>query len=373
MSDDERLPRETPALIGHEAAEATLLAAALSGRLAHAWLIGGPHGVGKATLAYRFARFLLSGAADAADGLFAAAPASLWVDPEDRTFRLVASGAHPDLLIVERSGATDGDKDKAKDRRQRRGRQPRDLSVDLVRRIDPFLRLTPALGRWRVVVVDEAHELNRSSANAMLKILEEPPAHSVILLVCDRPGALPATIRSRCRRLQLSPLAEDLVAAAIAERAPDMSSTDRLAVARLADGSVGRAIDLVEHGGLQLYRTLIGLFEGLPRLDLREVHHLGDQLAAPAAEPAYRLFGDLMQWWLERLVRMLARGDEPAEVAAGEAALMHRLGGTGAALDRWVEVWEKTARLLKRAESANLDRKQTLLQAFAALQAAAAG
>ena len=221
-----------------------------------------------------------------------------------------------------------------------------------MRRIDPFLRLTPALGRWRVVVVDEAHELNRSSANAMLKILEEPPAHSVILLVCDRPGALPATI---------------------AECAPDMSSTDRLAVARLADGSVGRAIDLVEHGGLQLYRTLIGLFEGLPRLDLREVHHLGDQLAAPAAEPAYRLFSDLMQWWLERLVRMLARGDEPAEVAAGEAALMHRLGGTGAALDRWVEVWEKTARLLKRAESANLDRKQTLLQAFAALQAAAAG
>ena len=372
MSDDDnRLPRATETLIGHADAEATLLAAALSGRLPHAWLIGGPHGVGKATLAYRFARFLLSGAAEATSGLFAAPPTTLHVDPSDRAFRLVASGAHPDLLIVDRTAAED--EGRGKDRKRGSKRPPRDLGVDVVRRIDPFLRLTPALGRWRVVVVDEGHELNRNSANAMLKILEEPPAHSVLLLLCDRPGALPATIRSRCRRLELSPLTEEQVATAVAGHAPDMSPTDRLAVARLADGSVGAALDLVEHGGLQLYRTLIGVFEGLPRLDLREMHHLGDQLSAPAAETSYRVFGELMQWWLERLVRTLARGDEPMEVTAGEAALMRRLGGPGAGLDRWVEVWEKTGRLFRRAESANLDRKQTLLQAFAALQAAAAG
>lgn len=360
-------PRANPDLVGHADAEALLLRAVLSGRLAHAWLIGGPPGIGKATLAFRFARFLMAGGGAAAPGLFGdAAPTGLWSDPESPTFRRVAAAGHADLLTVERPFTKEDEKKPVEERRRRVG----DLPVDAVRRIAPFLHLTAAESGWRIVLVDEAERMNRNAANALLKVLEEPPDQAVILLACNNPGALLPTIRSRCRALTLRPLADQAVVDLVARYRPELTETELLALARLAEGSPGRAFTLLRQDGLALYRALLEVLEPLPRLDVVALHGLGDRLGAPAADEAYRTFVDLLRWWLARLVRGAARGIPPPEIAGGETALMRRLVDR-AGLDRWLEVWEKTDRLIARADAANLDRKQTLLSVFRTLEAAA--
>src|ERR1700757_457790 len=164
-------PHENPELIGQAAAEGSLLDAARSGRMAHAWLLAGPRGVGKATLAFRFARFLLAGSEAEAGGLFGSGPQTLAIDPGHPVFRRVASGAHPDLRVVARGV------------NPKTGRLRSEIVVDDIREAIGFLRLTPSEGGWRVVIVDGAEDMNRNAANALLKVLEEPPARAILLLV----------------------------------------------------------------------------------------------------------------------------------------------------------------------------------------------
>jgi DNA polymerase-3 subunit delta' len=355
-----RDPHHNPDLLAHEAAERVLLDAWNSGRLPHAWLIGGIPGIGKATLAFRFARFVLSHGEDSGGGLFGDPPpaTSLYVGPGHPVFNRVASSGHADLLTIERPFD------------DKKGRLKTDIPVDQVRRIAPFLRLTAAEGGWRVVVLDGADRLNTNGQNAILKILEEPPARTVLLVVTENPGGLLPTIRSRCRKLLLPPLPEDVVIDLLASHMPDLADADRAALARLAEGSIGRALDLASAGGLALYRDLMGLLGTLPRLDLVAAHGLGDKLARKGADTAYYAVTDLLVWWLARFARSLARGLLPPEVVPGETALMSRLAGDRG-LDRWVEVWEKVNRLFARAESANLDRKQVILNALQTVEAAA--
>jgi DNA polymerase-3 subunit delta' len=353
-------PRGAARLVGHGAAERTFLAAFRSGRMPHAWLITGPEGVGKATLAFRVARFVL-GAGE--PELFGAA-SDLDTDPSSGLFRRVASGAHADLMTVERG--TD----------PRTGRQRSEIIVDDVRQVSAFLHMTPAESGWRVVVVDCVDDMNRHAANALLKILEEPPAQALLLLVSHAPGRLLPTIRSRCRRLALGPLTPGEVETVLVPLLPDASSEERTALVGLSEGSPGRAVRLAAEGGLETYREMLALIDALPSLDVRALHRLSDRLARAGGEPGFRTALDLLCRWLVRLVRFGAHAGEGgalAETAAeGEAALMRRLVAE-TRLDRWVEVWEKISRLAVRAESVNLDRKQVVLSAFFALAAAARG
>ena len=346
-------PRENPTLLGHEAAEAALLQAYLSGRLPHAWLLSGPRGIGKATLAFRFARFLF---AQGAGGLFAAPPVSLAVAPEQPVFRRVASGGHADLLVVERS----------LDPRRKKLRS--EIVVDDTRAIAGFLRLTPAEGHWRVVVVDGADMMNRNAANALLKILEEPPKRAALLLVSDNPGRLLPTIRSRCRILALKPLAPGLVQEALQHYRPDLSAADRAVLAQLAEGSIGRALELAAAGGIGLYRSLVRLLEGLPELDGVALHALADRLQRGDGEEVFRLLAELLPGWLARMVALAAGG--AAGALPEESQAMRRLAARRG-LDQWVEVWEKLTHLFAQADSVNLDRKQVVLNAFFALEEAA--
>ncbi|MEX2616763.1 MAG: DNA polymerase III subunit delta' [Alphaproteobacteria bacterium] len=358
-NEDEEViaPRKNPLFRGNESAEATLYRAAQSARMAHAWLIAGPRGIGKATLAYRFARHLLAGPVAAEAGLFGDVPAAdLSLDPEHPVFRRVASGGHADLLTVERSINPQSKKLRT------------EIVVDDVRAATGFLHRTASEGGWRVVIVDTADEMNRAAANALLKILEEPPPATVFLLVTHAPGRLLPTIRSRCRTLTLQPLPSATVLELLGQYRPELSAEDAAALTGLSEGSIGAAMDLAEAGGLDLYRDMVRLLAALPRLDIPGVHALGDRLSRANAAEAFETFGRLLQDWLSRIVREGAQGRLPSEIVPGEREAFAAMTAQ-ANLAQILEVWEKVSRLFTQADHANLDRKQVLIAAFLALQA----
>jgi DNA polymerase-3 subunit delta' len=363
MSDDEQqgwpAPRENPDLLGHEEGEGLLSAAVASGRLAHGWLITGPRGIGKATLAFRFARYLLAGhkTDGEAPGLFGgpeAAPAGLRIDPGDAVFRRVASGGHADLVTIERSWD--------EKRKKRRG----EIVIGDVRDIGQFLHLTPAEGGWRVVIIDCAEDMNRNAANAVLKVLEEPPRRSVLLLVSHAPGRLLPTIRSRCRRLALKPLADAQVRALLGRYQPDLDPGDQALLVWLAQGSIGRALALAEGGGLELYRELGGQLARLPDLDMPALHEFADKLARDREGNSFRTAAELLEGWMARLLRAASLGRPDPGIPPEEAQLLSRLA-TARGLDQWLALWEKVTRLIAGAEQADLDLKQVWIGAMLAL------
>jgi DNA polymerase III subunit delta' len=355
-----RAPRANPDLVGHDAAEATLLSGWNSGKLPHAWLIAGPRGIGKATLAYRFARFVLSEGAKPADAaLFGAPPppSSIALSPADPVYRRVASGGHSDLGVAECTV------------NPKTGKMRGEIIVDDVRGLVQFLHMTPAEGAWRVVVVDAADEMNTEGANALLKALEEPPPQALLLLVTHAAGRLLPTIRSRCRMLFLQPLPDGQVVTLLSRYRPEVSGSERAVLASLSDGSIGRAIDLADRGGAELYRDVLNLVADLPKLDALAVQRFADQLTRGGedAAAALRTALDLMGGLVHRLAKSAA--GQPSALP-DEHALAARAAARGA--QPWVQAWERIARLGSAAEGLNLDRKQTILAAFGALQQAAA-
>lgn len=346
-------PRETTAFFGNADAERTLLDAVRGGRLHHAWLLSGPAGIGKATLAYRFARFVLAHP----DASTAEAASDLHVGEDAPAFRLVAARAHPNLLVLSRPW-----QDKTK-------RFATAITVDEVRRLRTFLGRTAGEGAWRVVIVDAADDLNINAANALLKALEEPPARCLFLLVSAAPGRLPVTVRSRCRKLPLQALCEaDLQAAvqaalaASGDEAPNKARLER--AVRLADGSVRQALELLSGDALDLYGRLMTVLAGLPKLDYGAVHALADTLTARGQEGALGAFHRMLDDVLARAVRYAATG---AGAEADEAALAERLIGARG-LAQWAELWETLQRTRADAQALNLDRKNLILGTFFRLE-----
>lgn len=347
-------------LQGHGAAERTLLNAWESGRLPHAWLLTGPRGVGKATLAYRFAGFVLAGGGEGG-GLFNDAPRDLALPADHPVLRQVAAGGHPDLFVL-RAGMPHP---------ERKSQVASEILVDHVRQAAHFCFMTPASAQWRVILVDAADDLNANAANALLKVLEEPPRNALILLTSHAPARLLATIRSRCSQLALPALAPEAVADLLRRHMPEVDASDALTLARLADGSPGRAMELSRAGGLELYRDLVELLGALPGAPPERLHAFAERLAQGNETGTFRLGGELLAWWLARLARARALERMPEDVVPGESQVMQRLLGR-AELEEWIELWEKIGRLFARTERANFDRKQVVLTAFLDIEAAIA-
>ncbi|MDX1581226.1 MAG: DNA polymerase III subunit delta', partial [Alphaproteobacteria bacterium] len=209
---------------------------------------------------------------------------------------------------------------------------------------------------------------NRQAANALLKVLEEPPKQAVLILVSHAPGRLLPTIRSRCQRLALKPLSPEEVRTVLAEQGLATGAGDEELLDVLAGGSPGRVSDLIEKGGLDIYRSMTGLLETLPQLDVGALHKFADTLNQRGAEDRFRLFIELWDGMLKRLVKA-AVADEGGSAFGNEVegALFDRLVAR-ASLDQWMELWENTTRLLGRATAVNLDRKHVCLIVFTQLQ-----
>lgn len=358
-------PRFSTSLFGHESAERLFLEAVNQNRIHHGWLITGPKGIGKATFAWRVAKFLLSnnpGDADAGgSGLFGEELppiefATLSLDEDDQTARRVEAGGHGGLSLVERSV------------NESTGKLRNDIVINDIRKLGGFFSQTASEGGWRVAIIDAADEMNIAAANALLKILEEPPEKSILLLIAHSPGRLLPTIKSRCRQLALKPLPDDSVRAVLAARFPDLGNDDLNAAAVMAAGAPGKAIELIGRTGIELYRELAALLVALPSLDMPRVHSLAAKLGAAKADGEYRLFSEMFQAWLQRLIRQQVSGDVSPDIMEGESEQISRISAL-ARVDQWLDLWEKVGHLTARADAVNLDRKQVIVSVFSSLKA----
>ncbi len=354
LPDPDRLegaphPRETGTLFGHAEAQAEILQAFAAHRLHHAWMLTGPKGVGKATLAWRAARFLLA-TPDDDGGMFAAPPpTTLDIDPSNSVARRLLQLAEPRHFLLRRGP---NDKETA---------LSQVISVDEVRKMKSFFALSAADGGRRTAIIDSLDEMNPAAANALLKLLEEPPANVTLFLIAHQPARLLPTIRSRCRELRLTPLAPQDLADALTQAGGDVAPEDRTALAELSGGSVGGAFRLTNLDGLKLYGALIRLFATLPRLDRPQALSLAEIAGARGANETFDLIVTLIDMFLARLARHGATGHTPPEAAPNEAQLLIRLAPDPVAARSWADLAQSLSARARRGKAVNLDPAALLM------------
>lgn len=314
-------PFVTPQLFGHREPFADMLAARRSGRMHHAWLMQGPAGIGKATAAFAFAR-LLAGAAMRDDGDATAA-----FRTDDPVFRQIAVGSLPGLIHITRPAVERGTGYRTQ------------ITVEEIRRLGRFFHATASREGWRIAIVDPADDLNRSAANALLKLLEEPPARSLFLLVNHTPGRLLPTIRSRCRLARFQPLADDELRQVLAASGHSLEPSEAQTIVAAAEGSVRQALMLATHGGVEIGQALERLLAA-HEPDVNALMGLVDQLTLKGREASYDLF-------LAGLLGFIARESE-RQMQAGDLA----------AAAAHAELWQNESQRLGEAAAFNLDRKQ---------------
>ena len=350
-------PRQTQNLFGQSKAEQAFLSAFNADRLHHGWMLTGPQGVGKATLAWRIARFLLATPEAADDGLFGAPPdpVSLDIAPDHPVSARLLAGAEPGLALITRSP---NDK----------GKMRNEIVVEDIRKLNRFFGLSATDGGRRVVIVDAADEMNTSAANALLKMLEEPPARTTLLLVSHQPSRLLPTIRSRCRTLRFSPLSPDDMHQAL-QQAGANSEIETEALTALADGSVGAALRLLNLDGLAIYNEIVGILGTLPRLDRQRAQRLAEAAAQRNATDKFSLLLDLFDLALARLARTGAQGFPPQPPAAeGEAEIMTRLSPTPQSARLWADLSANVTNRMRHGKAVNLDPASLVLDTVLKLQ-----
>ncbi len=345
VADDEELtPRNNPELVGHDDLEQQFLNEYKAGRLPHAIILAGAMGIGKATMAYRLAKFLLANPE---------APEDLYVDPNNLSYKRVASGGHADLLVIEREFD------------EKRGRFKNEISVDAVRRIHPFLQKTSAEGGWRIVIVDGAEALNRNSQNALLKVLEEPPKNTLLILTTSKPGAFLPTIKSRCRSINMQPLSDTLVSQLIGKSVPDASMQEQKVLTQVAAGSIGKAIEFYDAEGIEIYNQALEIVQSSPNLNMVKLHELADKFGKYGAERRYYTLIDIVKGWCENQARASARGQTMSDTLSNEGEVFSQLSGLYPK-DHFLNAWEKITKLVGQIDSYNLDKRQGVIGTFMA-------
>jgi DNA polymerase-3 subunit delta' len=362
--DDEPEGFDHPRLMsnaqGHEDIESHLIDLFKSGRMPHGLIFSGPKGIGKATTAYRVARFFLKhGNFDPnQSSMFGDAeelPANMQMPREDRVFKLVASAGHPDLLTVER--AYDAVKNKLAN----------SVAVADIRKVNPFLRMTASDGGWRVVVIDDADTMNRSAQNALLKILEEPPKNTLLILVAHRVGALIPTIRSRAQVINMHAPPLEVFTSLLKQNDSHIDPDHITTLYHLSKGSFGDALQYIEDDGLETLSSVLDMLKTAPHWNWPLIHKMGGDLGRAGKDDAYKNFTKLLIWVFTQMTTAKARGRdlevETLRVPAIEAMMAQ------SSLETLLETCDNLSNHFLRVERANLDKKQAVLRAFSIIAA----
>ncbi|WP_372674878.1 DNA polymerase III subunit delta' [Aquicoccus sp.] len=362
-------PREAARIIGQDGAVSGFLDAYNSGRLHHAWLLTGPRGVGKATLAWALAKFLLATPEDEGPGLFGdpePAPDRIDIDPDHPVVRRIMAGSEPGLKLIRRGGA--GANEREREKAWSEGRFSQEIRIHEIRELSRFAHLSATEGGRRVVIVDSADDMNTQAANGLLKLLEEPPARTMFFLVSHQPSRLLPTIRSRCRELRLSPLGGEDMRIALEQvltDGPEMSD----ALVALSAGSVGEAVRLLKLDGPGNYAALIDLFAELPRMNRAHALRIAEGVAVRGEETRLDLLTGLIELFLARLAKTGAIGKAPMpEAAPGEADLMKRLAPDMRKAREWAELADALGVRLRHGRAVNLDPAALILDTVFRIQ-----
>lgn len=328
-------PAANTRLFGHEAAEDFLARSYRSGKGHHAILIEGPEGIGKATLAFRFANHVLAHPRpeDAPERI--SDP-----DPSSPAFRQIVAGASHNLLHITRPFDAKAGKFKTA------------ITVDEVRRAGKFFGQTSGGESWRIVIVDPADDMNRSAANAILKMLEEPPRRSMFLVLSHAPGRLLPTIRSRCMPLVLRPLPDADLGQALQHLGLPLAPAVETKLLAAAGGSVSQAIKLVNYGGLDILEAFESILRASGAEQRKAMHKIADAVAARGSDTLYDFFVDHAGEHVSDAARSAAN--------QGDIDRAFRLSNLYASLTERVTV----------SGAYNLDRKQTVLSLLTDLAAA---
>lgn len=334
-------PRVHEALFGLEEAEREFVDAYRGGRMHHAWLIGGPQGIGKATLAYRAARFLLTHPDPDSEAVRGAL--TLAVGTGGGVAAKIAALSHPNLVVLRRAPASE------------KKAASTIIPVDAVRRALALFTSTAGNEGYRICIVDSVEDLNVAGANALLKVIEEPPPRALFLLVAHAPGRVLPTIRSRCRRLMLRALATADVARAVRALPPpfgDVEATVLDKAAALSRGSVRTALGLLDAHTIALVERVRAMLDRLPEADPVAVQDLAEAMIGREAEADFAVLMSTAHDWV--------------------AALIHERAAQGPHhLARFVEVWDNIARAARETQVLNLDRRPLVLTLFSELGEAA--
>lgn len=345
-------PRSLNGLVGHRSQQQAFNEAVQSGRLHHAWLLTGPKGVGKASFAYHAAARLLDGASPPFDF------SQTYNGPCAARLRQFS---HGDLKTLSRPWNSGTKKFRNA------------ITVDEVRGLVPFFGTTSAEEGYRIAVVDCAEDMNRNAANALLKLLEEPPRNSLFFLISHAPGRLLPTIRSRCRQLRFEPLPDELLQDVVSAQKPDIVAEELHTLGQLAQGAPGRALELALADGLQLYIAMIFALNGLPRLDAGHIDAFATKVAGAGKDAQFDLFCSLYSEWLHRLARGLTHGAPPENLGLiGEErsviASLQKLHPF-----KLVDHATEAAELMAKTRGLNLDRRQMVMTCFEKLARIASG
>ena len=335
-------PRETAALYGQDAAIQTFRDRLSSGRLHHGWLLTGPEGIGKATFAWMATRHLLASGA--------------WAAPDPQTSRQIASLGHPRLLLLRRPW--DADKKRLKTQ----------ITVEEVRKLNRFFGLSAADGGWRVAIVDAADEMNPAAANALLKLLEEPPERCIFFLVCHQPGRLLPTIRSRTIALPFQPLGPDDLSRALLDAGIE---ADGAALHALSGGSVGEAVRLASGGGADRYAAILDILHHPTRMDRAKITGLADAAADRKTPETFGMILRMTELALTRAAKIGA-GGAVTEAMEGEIALLSRLAPHQRAAQIWADLVAELSARTTHATAVNIDPASVILDMFLKIEAAAA-
>ena len=350
-------PRDNDFSMGHERAEAEILKLLNAEKMPHALIFAGQEGIGKQSFAFRVARFLLSQEVSDPnqDALFGPEPAApkdtLAIESDHLVFRRIAAGGHSDFLHIDRKFD------------ENKGQYKGGVEVAEVRRVAPFLRMTAAEGGWRVVIVNDADTMNRSSQNAILKILEEPPKNTLLILIAHRPGALIPTIRSRARVLNFQPLSFDTMQALLQKQGHALGQGELQALYTLSEGSIGRALEMIDQGGLDVMGKVITMFEDYPEWKWQQLHVVAEDFARANNTASFTMFQNVMQWIARQMAISKAR-EIPLPAGPMSALEQFRHIVEKSPLERLVEICENLRDHFEKVDRGNLEKRQAVLKAF---------